>query len=212
MAFHPIASKAQDGEVWLGLRTGHNTVSGSFAAISIETDYRLEKHFSIEGGAQYNTIGKTSVEARPAYFQDMGWGVISAEALLHYTNMLSINNFCGGAGVDISARWVFGKLGYYYRIYGGDGGRIKEPFNIFYRFGINCLPDIKDWDLKLIATNCESFELERHYQPSFIVQGWYYPKDFLGITLGVNYKPAGTFHLSSDYYQLYAKAGICYRW
>ena len=68
------------------------------------------------------------------------------------------------------------------------------------------------WDLDLTMSNCETFELERHYQPSFMIQGWYYPKDFLGIALGVNYTPSGMLHRSADYYKIYTTAGICYRW
>jgi hypothetical protein len=54
--------------------------------------------------------------------------------------------------------------------------------------------------------------LERHYQPSFAVEVWWYPNEKWGVQLGANYKPAGMFNISSDYYQMYGNIGVCYKW
>ena len=202
----------QSGNVMTEIRAGHNTVYGGFASISLDASYDLKQHMSISGGIQYNTIGKFSTEVRPAYFHALDWGKISAEAMLHYSNVHTINNFAVGAGIALSSRWIYCKAGYYFRAFGSRAGFINEPFNIFYKFSVNCLPMISRWDLQLYLTNCETFELERHYQPSFVAQCWYYPTGKIGLTLGASYKPAGMFHLSSDYYQIYTKAGVCYRW
>lgn len=203
---------AQSGKVQVEARAGHNTVFGGFVAPSIEAEYSLQDYFAISGGVQYNSIGKTAIEARPSYFHDLKWGRISAEALLHYSYMSALNNHAAGAGIGLKSKWIDAKLGYYYRLYGANGYKITEPFNLYYHGTVHCLAIAQKWDLDLTITNCETFEVERHYQPSFIVQGWYYPKEFLGITLGATYKPSGIFHISTDYYQFYTKAGICYRW
>lgn len=203
---------AQSGNVQVEVRAGHNTVFGGYVAPTIEAEYSLEEYFAISGGLQYNTIGRTAVEARPSYFHDLKWGRISAEVLLHYSYMSSVNNFAAGAGLGLKTRWIDVKTGYYCRMYGREGNKITEPLNLYYLGTLHCLPMIPKWDLDLTITNCETLELERHYQPSFIIQGWYYPKESLGITLGINYKPTGMFHLSSDYYQFYTKIGVCYRW
>lgn len=207
-----MTMSAQEGNVMLGIRAGHNTMQGGFATVSLEAEHALERHFAIDGGVQYSTTGNIATEMRPAYFYDLKWGRISAEALLHYSNISTINNLAAGAGLALDTKWIFCRLGYYYRAFGASADWIREPFNIYYTFGVNCLPDVPKWDLRLYATNCERFELDRHYQPSLVVQGWFYPGERFGITLGVNYKPAGMFHLSTDYYQVYTKAGICYRW
>ena len=203
---------AQHGKVQFEARAGHNHTFGGFFAPSILAEYSLENYFTISGGIQYNTIGKTTLEVNPAYFHDLNWGRLYAEALFNYTNIYSLNNFAAGAGVSLKTKWIDARLGYYYRQYGNAKASIKEPFNIYYSGTLHCLPMYEKWDLDLTISNCTAFELERHYQPSFIIQGWYYPKEFLGITLGAVYKPAGIFHISTDYYQFYTKAGICYRW
>ena len=201
-----------NSEVKLGVRAGHNVVFGGFAAISFETKQTFRNDFDISGGIQYNTIGKTALEARPAYAINFDWGKIVPELLLAYTNFASINSFSAGAGVLGDFGMISAKLGYHYHIYGGYGGKIIEPFNIYYECILHLLRKPDNWKLDLVITNNEIFELERHYQPSFIVESFYYPTNRLGISFGIGYKPAGIFHLSADNYQSYIKTGICYRW
>ena len=100
----------------------------------------------------------------------------------------------------------------YQTIRGGRGGWITEPFNIYYELNVHLLKKVEDWKMELIITNNEMFELERHYQPSFIARCCHYPTDRLGISFGIGCKPAGMFHMSADYYQTYIKTGVCYRW
>ena len=204
--------KAQNNEATLGLRAGHNTSFGGFAAVSAEARGMIDEKFIIHGGAQYNTIGKVAAEARPSYFHDFSWGRLSAEAILSYTNFASINSFAGGVGAGISSKWVSARLGYYYHTFGGKGGQINEPFNIYYEFCASLLPMIDEWDLKLTITNNEIFELDRHYQPSFSALCSYYPTTNIGVHMGIGCKPSGMFHLSADYYESYLKLGVCYRW
>ena len=63
-----------------------------------------------------------------------------------------------------------------------------------------------------MITNCEIFELERHFQPTFIAEGTYCFKDHLGISLGIGCKPAGMFNMSADYYESFMNFGFSYRW
>ena len=212
LALCPLILKAQNNELQVGLRAGHYAVFGNFTAVSLETTQVLFDDFSINGGIQYNTIGKTALEARPAYSIDFDWGCLSTEVLMVYTNLTSINNFAAGAGAFMDFGRLEAKLGYYYRLYGGQGGWAAEPFNIYYELLVNMLQKIKNWDMRLTITNNEMFELERHYQPSFSVECFYYPIEKLGISFGMGCKPAGIFNISANYYQSYLKAGVCYRW
>ncbi|MBR5299572.1 MAG: hypothetical protein IKU36_04880 [Bacteroidales bacterium] len=194
------------------LRTGHNAIFGRFAAFSLETLQDFDNNLYLSGGVQYNTIGKIAVEARPAYYIDRSWGRITAETLFAYRDLASVNSFAAGAGAEYSGRWLAAKLGYYYHLYGHKGESVKEPFNVYYELRVNLLPNSELWALQLAITNCEIFELERHYQPSFIAQCSYDLKDCLGLSMGVGLKPAGMFNLSAEYYQSFINLGICYRW
>jgi hypothetical protein len=212
LASHTVSMNAHDDEMTVKIRTGHNASFGGFGAVSLETVQNFDRGFQLSGGIQYNTIGRTALEARPAWSVNYNWGVVSAEALLTYRHLASVNSFAAGAGASISGKWVGFKLGYYYHMYGHGGESINEPFNIYYELLINLLPMVKAWDLQLAITNSEIFELERHYQPTFIAQCRYDLNERLGFSMGIGCKPAGMFHLSADYYQSFLNLGVCYKW
>ena len=208
----PLALRAQDDMVMMELRAGDNVAFGGFAAASVMATKTFCTDFSVSGGIQYNTIGKTALEVSPAYNLPFEWGKVSVEAMLAYSNLSSINSYAIGAGTRIDSKSLSGRLGYYYRLYCGGGDKIKEPFNVFYELCVHLLKKIEDWNLDLVITNCETFVLERHFQPSFIAEGTFYPMSKLGISFGIGCKPSGMFNMSADYYQSYLKTGVCYRW
>lgn len=208
----PVLSRAQEGQVRLNIKGGNNSAWGNFAAFSAECSYSLKKYFSIEGGLQYGTSGAIATEIRPSYFHDFDKGRLHGELLLHYNPYGSIHNVAAGVGAGFTARYVFARLGYYYRVFASGKDSFCEPFNIYYELGVSCLPKIPRWDLRVSVSNCRHFELERHYQPALYIDGWWYPVSSVGISVGAAYKPSGMFHVSSDYYQFYGSIGACYRW
>lgn len=212
LALQAISLNAQEDEITVKIRTGHNASFGGFGAVSLETVQNFDSGLLLCVGVQYNTISRTALEARPAWSVNYNWGVVSAEALLTYRHLASVNSIAAGAGASISGKWVGFKLGYYYHMYGHGGESIKEPFNLYYELLVNLLPMVEAWDLQLAITNSEIFELERHYQPTFIAQCRYDLNERLGFSMGIGCKPAGMFHLSADYYQSFLNLGVCYKW
>ena len=160
----------------------------------------------------YSSIGRTALDVRPVLFYDLNWGRIQAEAVLQYSRQASINNSAAGLGVGLDIRWVYAKAGYYYRSISSKSDIITEPLNYFYELGVRFLEKNDRWDLNFILTNCELFELERQYQMTALLDGCWHASDNLGVLFGAGYKPSGTFHMSSDYYQLFGTLGLCYRW
>ena len=207
-----VILNAQGHDLKIGLRGGYNAAFGGFAAASIETNQIICKEFSINGGIQYNTIGRTALEARPTYSLNFNKGSISPEILMSYTNLASVNSFAAGAGLGAEFGSVSARFGWYYRVFGRHGSWIKENFNIYYDFHVHLLRKIEDWKLDLTITNNEIFELERHFQPTFLAECFHYPSERIGISFGIGCKPAGMFNMSADNYQTCIKTGVCYRW
>ena len=199
-------------ELMLDLRTGHNASFGYFGAVSLQTEHKFDNNCMMEAGVRYSSIGQVSAEICPAYQKEFSWGVLLTEILLTYTSQKSVGSIATGAGAGIYGKWIGAKLGYYYRAYGNYRTMIQEPFNVYYELCASLLTMIRSWDLKLYITNSEMFELERHYQPSFIAECRHYPISGLGIKFGLGCKPAGIFNLSADYYQAFIDLGVCCRW
>lgn len=203
---------AQQREVALGVRGGYNVALGAYSAVSLEGNFGVADNVDVLGGVQWATYGRTAVELRPSYTHPTTWGSLHLRGLLHYTSQDSSHTFAAGVGAGLSSRVVFCTLGYYYSTFGLGGEYIEEPVNFFYELGFNFLPNAERLDLQLVFTNHEIFELERQYQPTWMVRGEWAVSDALGVSLAVNYKSAGMFNMSSDFYQLNFKAGVCYRW
>lgn len=49
--------KAQNDQLSLGLRTGHNAVFGGFAAVSLQSHHDFSCNTFLDAGVQYNTTG-----------------------------------------------------------------------------------------------------------------------------------------------------------
>ena len=94
---------ADDDKIMIGIRAGHNASFGSFSAFSLETEQNFDSNLQLSGGIQYNTIGRTALEARPTYILKYNWGKVSAETLFIYRNQTSVNSFGAGA-----VAWDFG--------------------------------------------------------------------------------------------------------
>ncbi len=203
---------AQENVVRFMLKAGNNAVSGNFSTVSLDVNSTPCNHFSLNGGLQYNFSSGFVAEARPSFYYDLPKMRLSVEALLHYLPQNNIHNVSVGGGLGIRARYLWAKLGYYHRSIVSKGSGLYEPFNIYYELGVNILPSVAICDLMFSISNNRIFELERHYQPSFILDCLFYPADKWGIALGCSCKPAGIFNISSDYFQFYANLGVCYKW
>ncbi|MBO7300914.1 MAG: hypothetical protein J6U53_05880 [Tidjanibacter sp.] len=206
------ATFAQEGSILVGVRGGYNETFGNFSAISLEAQHTFSEHFALEGGFQQNTYERFVAEVRPSYHHKLEFGDLQVEALAHYTTLQSIQTCALGIGVGLTTSHLFATVGYYFRTLQGSSTLLTEPFNLLYEFGVSCLPKLDDWALKIALTNCRNFDLDRHYQPSLYIDGWWYPSEKIGVMLGASYKPTGVFHISSTFYQFYANFGVCYRW
>ena len=206
------ALRAQDVYATFGVKGGHNALFGPFAAISAEAGYEAMRGFAISGGVQCSTIGRVVAEFRPRYFHDFDFGRLSGEVLLGYTYHSRMSNYIVGCGASLDIKALWATLGYYHRTITLAKDYICEPLNIYYELGVRCVPRREKWDLNIAVTNSRIFEVERHYQPSLVVDAWWYLLDRLSLLLGFNYMPAGMFNLSSDYGRAYANVGVCCRW
>ena len=203
---------AQGGHIELGARVGNNTAMGNFSAITLKGEHYFGSNFSLEGGILQSSYGRLATDVRPTYHHKVECGTLHFEGLAHYATQSSLHTFALGGGVGISFEHFFASFGYYFRTLGGASETLTEPFNLYYKFGVNCLPEVEDWDLLVTFSNSHLLDLDRHYQPSLAAEGMWHLSDRLGATLGICYKPTGIFHISTVYYQFYTNFGVCYKW
>lgn len=207
-----VLLRAQDGQIGAGVRVGNIATFGTFGALTVEGNHHFNNSLAVEGGVMHTTYERTVAEMRPSYSLDVPFDTLHFEALLHYAGQNGINNYVVGGGVGIEVGHFWATAGYYHRTLQSGSDHLAEPFNLYYSFGVSCLPQVEDWDLEVEFSNSRLLLLDRHYLPSLAVDGWWHYSDKVGVNLGVCYTPTGIFHISSDFYRLYTTLGVCYKW
>lgn len=206
-----MAQKANTANIVV--RGGYDSAQGSIYNIGLDVDYSCERYFSIRIGDYFDFSELNNTELRPALFHDFSFGRLSTELLFNLSTNNDIYGLALGGGVAIDTEYVWANMGYYHRtLFAGEDDTIKEPFNIYYELGIHCLASVESWDLDVIISNSRICELERHYQPTFVLSGRWWSAKRLGIGLSVEYKPGGMFHISSDFHRVVGTIGVQYKW
>jgi hypothetical protein len=192
---------------------GYSSLWGGLYTIVFDVDYAFDRYFAIRFGEEFDFDDFSNTDIRPAFFHDFDFGRFTVEALAHLSVNRDVLGIGLGAGLGLDTKYAWANVGYFHRtFYYEDDTTIKDPFNIYYEVGVHCLPTIESWDLDFSVTNSRLCALDYHYQPTFILTGRCWLMDDLGIELGVEYKPAGIFKQSSNFYKVMGVVGISYKW
>lgn len=62
-----------------------------------------------------------------------------------------------------------------------------------------------------MISNVDDYQMERMWQPLFMVGAWYDVTNNWRLNFGVQCKPTGMFHLDATFYGATARAGFTYR-
>ena len=87
---------------------------------------------------------------------------------------------------------------------------VFEPFNLQYDIGVSVFPQLKKWNLRFGISNYDDFLFERAEVFIFSIKGDYRFSEKWGIFCKANFRPAGNFHMSANYYSFYFQTG--FRW
>lgn len=203
---------AGSGDVRVDGFFGHNVSYGVFGGTDVSASWSMPSWFELRGAMRYSSFPKYTADVRPAVFYDLPFGRLSLEAMAHYSYQSTTHDVCAGLAAGLRLRWMWVCAGYYYRTFLSSGDKLVEPVNLMYELGFSCLPDIEDWNLRVIVSNSRLARLERFYQPSLCIEGEYLPMDNLGVILSVESKRAGVFNIASDHFQCMMSIGVRYIW
>lgn len=203
----------QENYTSAAIRGGYNSLKGGAHTLMLDVDYAFDRFFAIRLGEEFDFNDLSRTEIRPAFFYDFDFGRFSVEAIANLDINEVVYGLGLGAGLALDTQYAWANVGYFHRTYFyEDDTMTKEPFNIYYELGVHCLPMTEDWDLDFSVTNSRLCDLDHHYQPTFILTGRHWLAYDLGVELGVEYKPAGLFKMSSNINQVMGRVGISYRW
>lgn len=88
---------------------------------------------------------------------------------------------------------------------------VMEPFIVSYKVEGFVRPQTSPWNITLCVSNMDDYQIERVWQPLFMLGGWYDVTNNWRVRLATECKPTGMFHLNAAFYGIDVRAGVQYR-
>lgn len=198
----------------------YNDVLGHSGNFDLQTTVPVNRHFEFDAALQASTRNSyaAALNMRPLF--PLSVGELYLENRLLYRFMASSHQYDFNAALSAGYRmdYVDVRIGCFGRVM-GDHRRnphsadepVIEPFNLLYRVEAFVRPQTSFWNLSFAAGNIDDYQMERMWQPMFAANFRYNPIENLSVLGGVECKPTGMFHLNAQFYALYTRIGIAYR-
>lgn len=199
---------------------GYNSTWSHYANLEFMADMTIRKYFELDAALQLSTanIYAASVNLRTLF--DLPVGQLYLEAFMPYKAIVrnEMYEFTPSFNIGYRMDYVNVRLGAYYRTlesfhrnWHSEDEIVVEPYGLLYDLEVFVRPQTCKWNLSLQIANTDNFQIERVWQPMFMVKGRYSPVQNLYILLEAQLKITGMFHLDASFYDAKVKAGISYQ-
>ena len=177
-------------------------------------------HFEMEAKLQASTanVYTGSVQLRPKFALPVGELFIETDVLCKLLARNRLSDLTAGLGIGYRMDYVSVTVGMYCRIldnwdrqWHSDETYVVEPFNVMYRLEVFCRPQNNPWNISACVSNVDDYQMERVWQPLFMLGGYYDVNDHWRLNIGAQCKPTGMFHLDATFYGATARAGFTYK-
>ena len=198
----------------------YNTTWGHHGNFDVQSLMPINKHFELEAKLQFSTafVYTEVVQLRPKFELPVGELFIETDVMLRTVARNRVNDLTAALGVGYRMDHVSVTLGLFARVLDNwdrsvhnDETYMVEPFNFLYRVEAFCRPQDNPWNLSFMISNVDDYQMERMWQPLFMVGAWYDVTNNWRLNFGVQCKPTGMFHLDATFYGATARAGFTYR-
>ena len=198
----------------------YNTTWGHHGNFDVQSLMPINKHFELEAKLQFSTANVYTevVQLRPKFELPVGELFIETDVMLRTVARNRVNDLTAALGVGYRMDHVSVTLGLFARVLDNwdrsvhnDETYMVEPFNFLYRVEAFCRPQDNPWNRSFMISNVDDYQMERMWQPLFMVGAWYDVTNNWRLNFGVQCKPTGMFHLDATFYGATARAGFTYR-
>lgn len=180
----------------------------------------VNQHFEFDAAAQLSTanIYSLSVDARPLFALPTGEMYIDTRLLYRAIVRNRIHEATASLSVgyrmdyvDVSIGMLSRLMSDFDRSWHSEDEILTEPIDFLYGLEVFVRPQSSNWNISFRISDFDDFQIERMWQPMFMLGGSYRPTDKLTILLQTQCKPTGMFHLNASFYGMYARVGISYK-
>lgn len=180
----------------------------------------LNRHFELDAAAELSTANlyTLSADARPLFQLAVGELYIDTRLLYRAVVRNRMHELSASLGLGYRMDYVDVQLGVYTRNmfefnrdWHSEDEIVTEPFGFLYSIEVFVRPQSSNWNLSFRISDTDDFQIERMWQPLFMIGGRYSPTERLSVLMQAQCKPTGMFHLNASFYGAQLRAGISYK-
>ena len=199
---------------------GYNFTWGHYGTLDVGARIPLNKNFEMDAAVQLSSANVYSVsfDARPLFPISKGEFYLDTRLLYKAMARNEVHDFTATFGVGYRMDYVDLQVGMSTRLmadfnrdWHSEDEILVEPLGIIYNIEVFVRPQVSRWNLSFRFANFDDYQVERVWQPLFMIGGRFNPTEKLSVLLQAQCKPTAMFHLNASFYGAWARAGVAYR-
>lgn len=199
---------------------GYNYTWGHYGNFDFLAHVPLNRHFELDAAAELSTANlyTLSVDARPVFPLSVGDLYLDTRLLYKAVVRNRMHEMSASLGLGYRMDYVDVQLGVYTRNmfefnrdWHSEDEIVTEPFGFLYSIEVFVRRQSSNWNLSFRISDTDDFQIERMWQPLFMIGGRYSPTERLSVLMQAQCKPTGMFHLNASFYGAQLRAGISYK-
>jgi len=188
--------------------------------IDVMAHMPVVKNVQIDARLQYQSanVWTGAVVVRPTFDLPVGQMFIETEVLNKWVVRNRMNDFTAALSLGWRFDYLSVQAGCFTRVLNSWDRNWHttetyetEPFNVLYRVEVFCRPQTCNWNISAAFSNKDDWQMERVWQPLFLLGGRYDVDEHWRVHLDGQLKITGMFHLNATFYAAYLRAGFSYR-
>lgn len=199
---------------------GYNLTWQHYGALDLWARVPINPHFELDAATRVATanVYSLSVDARPLFALPVGEMYIDTR--LRYQAIVRNRIHEAAAALSLGYRmdYVDVEIGMFTRLmsafhreWHSEEEILTEPIDMLYSLEVFVRPQSSRWNLSLRISDFDDYQIERMWQPLFMLGGRYSPTERLSVLLQAQCKPTGMFHLNAAFYGATIRAGVSYK-
>lgn len=213
-----LYAEQQPIRVGANIGYGYNYTWSHYAWVDVATSLPLNPYFEMDALAQLNiaNLYTISLDMRPKFPVKVGEIFLDTKLLYRAVVRNRIHDFAGGFSFGYRMDYVSVQLGIAGRLledmdvdWHTENAIVFEP-TMLYGLEVFVRPQQSMWNLSFAVANFDRYQMERFFQPMFMVNSRVDINNLIRLNMGVECKPTGMFHLDASFYGVHAYFGLAF--
>lgn len=199
---------------------GYNRTWEHMGNVDLYAHMPVVKNVQLDARVQYQSANLLTgaLVVRPTFDLPVGQLFLETEVLYKGVLRNRMSDLCAALSLGWRFDYVSVQIGGFARVldswdrdWHSEDKYETEPFNLLYRLEVFARPQTNNWNLSLTVSNRDDWQMERMWQPLFMLNARYDINEHWRLHWEAETKITGMFHLNATFYAAYLRTGFSYR-